>query len=254
MLTIELNGSKGGGVPEQRRLLIVEDETVFLKLLRMILEDEGFEVHTAENGRAGIELAHELHPDLIVMDINMPVMNGFQAADQLQKDDTLKQIPILFLSAQQDISSKARGFELGAVDYMVKPFDPTELVTRINSRLNKRRLERRAQSHARVETLSQLMVTLAHYLNNSVSVISGSIELLQDEPVDKRDLREARRTITRETAQIKAVIEGLQDMAKSEDIRTMDYLGTKDAMLDISRTIEARLKEMQKEYNLAKGQ
>ncbi len=244
MLTFKLNDQEESPVPETGRLLIVEDETVFLKLLRMILEDEGYEVYSAENGQDGVSIAQQVKPDLIIMDINMPVMNGFQAADILHRDDDLKDVPILFLSAQQDISSKAKGFELGAVDYIVKPFDPTELVTRIRSRLSFKQRNRNAEAKARVDTLSQLIVTIAHHLNNSVSIINGSMDLLNEMPASQEDMDEATQKIKRECNKISCVIESLKDMANTEEIKTMDYLGAKDAMLDISKMIEARLNDM----------
>jgi DNA-binding response OmpR family regulator len=117
-------------------VLIVEDTLAIREEIFDILMMEGYEVFQAENGRVGFEIALKKKPDLIISDILMPEMNGFEMFDKLQKNDETKNIPLIFLSAkgeQQDISA---GMELGAENYLTKPINVTDLLHVIKNKFN----------------------------------------------------------------------------------------------------------------------
>src|SRR2546425_6103195 len=120
---------------DERRILIVDDDPVILRLLKVNFEMEGFAVLTAENGEEGVSKATRERPDIILLDVMMPGMNGLEAAEKLRAQENTKEIPIIFVSAKaQSVDVKA-GLTAGAVDYVTKPFDPVELVEKVENLL-----------------------------------------------------------------------------------------------------------------------
>ncbi len=117
------------------RILLIDDDTTTSLLLKQFLEAEGFEVHYAENGELGWGCYKELKPDLILLDINMPVMGGFELASKIRKVDS--SVVIFFLSDRTEKSDRLRGFSLRGNDYIPKPFYPEELVAKIRERFEK---------------------------------------------------------------------------------------------------------------------
>lgn len=118
-----------------RRILIVDDDPVILRLLKVNFEMEGFGVLTAENGEQGVAVATQESPDIILLDVMMPGMNGFEAAEKLRNQSATREIPIVFVSAKAQSADVKAGLTLGAVDYVTKPFDPVELVQKVEGLL-----------------------------------------------------------------------------------------------------------------------
>ncbi len=110
---------------------MVDDDPVILRLIEVNLDLEGFEVITADRGADAIEKARGTSPDLILLDLMMPEVSGWEIAEQLQEDDKTKDIPLVFLSARTQDEDRRRGEELGVAGYVTKPFDPAELVSTI---------------------------------------------------------------------------------------------------------------------------
>jgi DNA-binding response OmpR family regulator len=120
-----------------RTILVIEDEKDLSDLVQRKLEQEGFDVIVAMDGDTGLRVAREQRPDLVVLDINMPGLDGLQVCRQLRGEPRHAQLPILILSARASASDRVTGLELGADDYLVKPFLPRELVARINAILRR---------------------------------------------------------------------------------------------------------------------
>ena len=119
------------------KLLIVEDETVLRETLAYNFEREGYEVKTAENGKEGLRLAREWQPDLILLDVMLPEMSGFEVTKALRAE---QDVPILLLTARTEEIDRVVGFEIGADDYITKPFSMRELIARVKTRLKTHRL------------------------------------------------------------------------------------------------------------------
>lgn len=114
-------------------ILIVEDEVAIVTMLRYNLEREGFRVYTTGDGEEAITMVKEYMPDIIVLDWMLPGMTGIEICKQLRWNNDTKNIPIIMLSARGEESDRIRGLDVGADDYMVKPFSPSELVARIKA-------------------------------------------------------------------------------------------------------------------------
>ena len=120
-----------------KKILLIEDDTIMRENTAEILELAQYHVTTAANGRAGSTLAKELRPDLIICDIMMPELDGYGVLHVLSKDPKTASIPFIFLTAKAEKSEMRRGMDLGADDYLTKPFEDTELLSAIESRLKK---------------------------------------------------------------------------------------------------------------------
>jgi PleD family two-component response regulator len=119
----------------QGRILFIDDEPEILKAVKFYLEDEDFEVHIAEEGNRAIELAESIQPDLIILDVMMPVMDGIQVCRLLRSRTRTRLIPIIFLTARESVEDKIKGLEAGGVDYITKPFNNQELMARVKAHI-----------------------------------------------------------------------------------------------------------------------
>src|SRR3954465_15671381 len=117
------------------RILVIEDEPANIQTLSTLLKERGYNVNIATNGRQGLEVLERIRPDLILLDIMMPEMDGFETCRRIKASTAWREIPIIFLTAKTDTADIVRGFELGAVDYVAKPFNAHELLARVNTHL-----------------------------------------------------------------------------------------------------------------------
>ena len=117
-------------------ILVVDDVMTNVLLLQVLLDKEGFNVVTANDGQAAIEIIRKDVPDLILLDINMPNMDGFEVIREVKKYSLYREIPVIFLTAMNDVDSIVKGFRLGGSDYITKPFNKEELMARIVNQLS----------------------------------------------------------------------------------------------------------------------
>jgi CheY-like chemotaxis protein len=120
-----------------KRVLIVEDEKDIRELIAFTLQLGGLETYEAGDGAAGVVKAQEIRPALVLMDVRMPKMTGFQACQALKASPDTKDIPIVFLSAKGQVSEIQEGMSLGALDYILKPFSPDDLLRQVNEILGR---------------------------------------------------------------------------------------------------------------------
>src|ERR1043166_4365878 len=124
------------------RILVIEDEPANIQTLSTLLKERGYNINIATNGRRGLEVLERIRPDLILLDIMMPEMDGFETCRRIKASAAWREIPIIFLTAKTDTADIVRGFELGAVDYVAKPFNAHELLARVNTHLTLDELRR----------------------------------------------------------------------------------------------------------------
>lgn len=110
-----------------KKILIADDEEDVKVVVQLFLESKGYDIVTAYDGLDAMDRAREEKPDLIILDVMMPIIDGFEVCKKLKEDPDLQDIPVVMLSASSHAESKQRGLEVGAVDYIVKPFDPEKL-------------------------------------------------------------------------------------------------------------------------------
>ena len=133
--TIRLNNMDKAN-PPRPVILLVDDNPQNLQVLGKLLQEEKFEIEFAVNGEATLEWLKIKQFDLILLDLNMPGMNGFEVCKLIRSDNEMCEIPIIFLSAESERESILKGFEVGAQDYVIKPFDSRELLARVKTQLD----------------------------------------------------------------------------------------------------------------------
>jgi len=124
----------------QEKILIVDDSPDMRVLLARFLKASGYDIAQAENGEGGLRQVREFKPDLILLDIVMPDMDGYQVCERIKADPDSSDIPVIFLSARSEAADKIKGLEIGGADYITKPFDRGEVIVRIQNQLKIRRL------------------------------------------------------------------------------------------------------------------
>jgi two-component system alkaline phosphatase synthesis response regulator PhoP len=139
---------------EKTKVLVIDDEAPIRLLCRVNLEAEGMKVIEAADGPSGVDKARDESPDVILLDVMMPGLDGWRVAEQLLQDDRTVGIPIIFLTARAEFRDRARGLDIGGVDYVTKPFNPLELAPLVEGLLD--RIDRGERDELRAEKLSEL--------------------------------------------------------------------------------------------------
>jgi two-component system response regulator MtrA len=136
------------------KVLVIDDEAPIRLLCRVNLEAEGMSVLEAPDGPSGLEKARTEHPDVVLLDVMMPGLDGWRVAEQLLEDEQTSGIPIIFLTARAEFRDRAKGLGIGGIDYITKPFNPLELAPLVHGLLD--RLERGERDEVRAEKLGEL--------------------------------------------------------------------------------------------------
>jgi adenylate cyclase len=150
------------------RILVIEDEPTNIQTLSTVLKERGYQINIATNGRQALEVLERIRPDLILLDIMMPQMDGFETCRRIKASTAWREIPIIFLTAKTDTADIVRGFELGAVDYVAKPFNAHELLARVNTHLTLDYLHRENERLL----LNVLPASIANKLKQQVGIIA----------------------------------------------------------------------------------
>lgn len=222
------------------KILAVDDSLFIREMLRGLLTAGGYEVVTGVNGEEAVSLVESERPDLVLLDIEMPKLDGISAAKLLRANPANKFINIVFLTANDSLKLKKTGFEIGADDYIVKPFEGEELLARVDRKMVHRMDNQQETDKARVDTLSQLMVTLAHNINNALGALKGREEVTDFS--DPAQVIMFRKIFLKQTDRIHAVVECIKDMAADGTVKSTQYT-EKQFMLDIAKNLEERLSQ-----------
>jgi class 3 adenylate cyclase len=154
------------------RILVIEDEPANIQTLSTILKERGYQISIATNGRQALQVLERIRPDLILLDIMMPEMDGFETCRRIKAAAAWPEIPIIFLTAKTDTADIVRGFELGAVDYVAKPFNAHELLARVNTHLTLDYLHRENERLL----LNVLPASIADKLKQQVGIIADRFD------------------------------------------------------------------------------
>lgn len=163
-----------------KKILVIEDTSAIREETLMALKFEGFDAIGAENGTAGIQVAQQCLPDLIICDVMMPELDGYGVLQALRQNSATAATPFIFLTAKADKADLRHGMALGADDYLTKPFQISELIVAINSRLEKKIALEKHSERKLEELRSNIGWSLPHELRTPLSGILGSVDLLID--------------------------------------------------------------------------
>ncbi|MGC9070733.1 MAG: response regulator transcription factor [Elusimicrobiales bacterium] len=120
-----------------KKILVVDDDVIFRHLVKELLEDNGYEVHTAKDGVDGLEKLKIEKYDLVILDVNMPNLNGFETLSKIREDEELFDIPVIMLTVKAMVNDQIQGFEYGADEYLTKPFENDILLAKVKALLEK---------------------------------------------------------------------------------------------------------------------
>jgi DNA-binding response OmpR family regulator len=220
-----------------KRILVIEDDVSLREfMIKYFLEKEGYHVITAENGEIGLEKAKQELPDLIICDIMMPKMNGYEVIQALHDYTPTASIPFIFLTAMSDRANIRDGMNLGADDFLTKPFVSQELITAVSKRLEKK-ASNVNETHKRLKDLrDKITSVLPHEFRTPLSTILSASNILIDEcdTIDKGELREMLGYINTSAKRLNRLIENyllyisLENTTLSEEMRNETTLCTED--------------------------
>jgi signal transduction histidine kinase len=166
-------------VPSQPTVLVVEDEHAILEIITYLLQDEKYRVLQAPNGQAALALLKDDRPDLIISDIRMPGMDGFEFCERVRANPDFVQIPFIFLTGKDERADMRRGMGLGADDYLTKPFEPEDLLTAVRVRLSRAAETQAAIARAGSGLQDQIIQSLTHEFRTPLSLVVGYTDLLE---------------------------------------------------------------------------
>jgi DNA-binding response OmpR family regulator len=192
----------------RKKILVVDDNEDSVRIIADTLSREGYEVDTASNGEEALARIGRSLPDLVVLDVMMPKMSGFEVTDRLRSDPRTKEVIILLLTAKAELEAKARGIEGGANDYLVKPIDPRELLLRVRRHLEVHAGYEEKVSMERLAAIGHISLTVRHEINNPLTVIYGQCQLLLQKPLPE-EIREKIKLIDEMTVRITQIMRQL---------------------------------------------
>ncbi len=205
----------------RQTILVVDDELQVRRAVCKCLEQAGYEVLDAVDGAEALKVMEGIHVDLVLLDVLMPVLDGFETVRRMKDEEMLREIPIILVTAMLDVEEELKGLDLGVNDYILKPFKSEELIKRVQTWLKRSQLERLQRQREQARTVSQLTVTLSHHINNSLMAMLGRAEL-----TDERDPGQARQlkdVVLRGGKRISTVVQSLQSMANKEQLPLQQY-------------------------------
>jgi signal transduction histidine kinase len=212
--------------PTEQAVLIVDDNPTNVEVLLDYLSDSGFKVLVAEDGQSALEQVEYLKPDLILLDVMMPSVDGFETCRRLKENEATRDIPVIFMTSLADTLDKVKGFEAGAVDYITKPVQHEEVLARVTTHLKLRNLQQQLQGQnlrlqheiterqKLIEELDAFAHTVAHDLQNPLSIIIAYLELLEASWSSAAERQRAMQVIAQNGARMTNIIKGLLLLAR----------------------------------------
>jgi two-component system sensor histidine kinase/response regulator len=236
-------------------VLIVDDLPNNVRLLSIMLTEKGYQVRKAINGQMALNTVRSLIPDLILLDINMPDLNGYQVCEQLKADEKTREIPVIFISALDDVLDKVKAFQVGGVDYISKPFQGEEVMARIENQLTICRQKKQLQNEIKErqkteETLEIYLHAVSHDLRNPVigmsMILNNLIKNSQGETkeVSRKILQQMANSCDRQLTLIDSLVETRQNDLWGVSLE-LNPLSLYEIGQQIGQEWELRLKENQ---------
>lgn len=207
----------------QPTILIVDDNPRNIQVVALVLREYDYKLIIATDGKSAIELIKRTKPDLILLDVMMPEMDGYETCSIIKSDPENENLPVIFLTALSDKSNIVKGFEMGGVDYIIKPFNKEELVTRVRTHLELKfshdKLDSMAKNLAELNSVKDKMFSvISHDLRSPVGTIKMMIDLICTDPsiAGNKDLASIFEGLSQNTDELYMLLENLLGWAKSQ--------------------------------------
>ncbi|MBF0169873.1 MAG: response regulator [Nitrospinae bacterium] len=221
---------------QQQKILIVDDDPNIALLVQMALsKNRDYVTDIASDGLQALAKVAASPPDLILLDIMMPGMDGFEVCRRIKGDEKTRLIPVIMITAKSEIADKLKGIEIGANDYITKPFNPEELLARVQAHLRIKTLEGEVSKKKELEAVLKMAVTLQHEINNPLTGIIGNLELLTDwSDMDDGERSSAVRDALALSMRVKDIVIRMGNLTKL--VSTQYVPGSE--MIDLNRSTE----------------
>lgn len=201
-----------------RRILIVDDDRELANAERTILEAEGYEVLCASDGASALDLLSHQTVDLVLLDVSMPHMDGHEVCQRLRQNPDTARLNILMVTARGSVEEMVTGLDVGADDYLSKPFEVPEFLARVRAQLRLRELQERLMEVEKAATVGQMVITLSHEINNPLTSILWHTKLAQDrlreQPSIDEDVLASLQAIEHEAQRVEEVMGQLRRIEK----------------------------------------
>ena len=230
---------------ELGRVMIVDDTVENLQVLTALLETAGYQVSGAANGMTALMIAKNRPPNLILLDIRMPEMDGYEVCHRLKADEATRDIPVIFISTLNDLGDKIRGFEEGAVDYITKPFEENEVLARVSCHVSLFKMRKEMQeANVKLKALDKLMsmfiASMSHELRTPLNSIIGFSGILLQGISGRLSEKQAEDVgrINRSGKHLLGLISDVIDISKIEAGRIETYVETVSVRDVIEEAVE----------------
>ena len=219
------------------KVLIVDDNEDALTLMKFALQKDGYDIFLAKSGQEAIDITNKERPDLILLDVMMPKMDGFTTCRKIHFCEENKNIPIIMVTAKNDINDLMRGLESGAIDYIKKPFHNLELVARVKSALQLKKATDELIKERRKTALMEMAASVAHNLNQPLASLVLNIQYIQS--LISKDSGETYDKLKEKFETLLTLTDSLTEMIKKigqiTSYKTMPYT-TDTKILDIDKS------------------
>jgi len=224
------------------KILIVDDTIDTVELLRKRLRSEGYETAEAYDGEECLSQVDAVNPDLIILDVMMPKLNGYEVCKRLKSDENTKYIPVLMLTAKSEVSDKIRGLDIGADDYLAKPFDYKELSARVRSLLKIKAAHEKLAEEEKSEALDQMMDEVAHEVRNPLVSIGGFARRVYESLPEGNLNKKYMEMILEDVARLENIVKQLVEI-KSTSLSYLEPANINDVIMRALDTMDRELEE-----------
>ncbi len=197
----------------KKKILIADDNPDNVELLRKRLNSQGYDTVAAFDGEEALQAVSRENPDLLILDIMMPKLDGYEVLRRLKQIDAYRDLPVILLTARKEIPDKIKGLDIGADDYITKPFNPQELLARVRSLFMLRGEQQRKAQEEKLTALDQMVEGVAHEIRNPVTAIGGFARRLRDRLPPASAEREYAEIIFSESQRLEQMVKQIVDAA-----------------------------------------
>jgi len=229
-------------VEKKSKILIVDDAVDTVELLRKRLRFEGYDTAEAYDGEEALKRVAEYNPDLIILDVMMPKLGGYEVCQRLKSDENTKYIPILILTGKGEVEDKVKGLDLGADHYLAKPFDYKEVSARVRSLVATKAAREKLVEEEKLEALEQMMEEVAHEIRNPLTSIGGFARRVYDRLPQGDPNKKYLEMIINDVARLENMIKELLEL-ETAAISYRELRSINDVIMEAVKSFEQDLED-----------
>ena len=227
---------------KKSKILIVDDTVDTVELLKKRLRFEGYDTAEAYDGEEGLKLVAEYNPDLIILDVLMPKLDGYEVCQRLKSDENTKYIPVLMLTAKGEVEDKVKGLDIGADHYLAKPFDYKEVSARVRSLVATKAAREKLVEEEKSEALKRMMEEVAHEIRNPLTSIGGFARRVYDRLPQGDPNKKYMEMIINDVARLENMIKELLKL-KTIAISYRELTNINDVIMEALKSFEQDLED-----------